>query len=287
MGRVALQDHQLLLHAVESIGRADRNQAGHAVRVADGQTGQDHAAQAMAQQVGFPHLQVIQHRADVLGHLLHARRTGAVRRVAVALRLDGDDGTMLGESGQEVRREGDLDGHQAARDQHPRRAAGQGSAMDLIVDAQAVGHDASAFELLHRKSPVAAAGARGQRARAEDEPSVGIRHLDAVNVNASQPAILRRAGSLADGNLPRQAEQRLGLGRFGGLGRERARGDRVVVDRRGRGAGPDIRTDVAAAAGRAAARRTRARVLRAEPGQGRDRCRGIGGIMCRLRPDGA
>jgi hypothetical protein len=118
---------------------------------------------------------VIQHRADVLGHLLHAGRGGAVRRVAVPLRLDGDDGTMLGEPGQEVWRECDLDGHQATRDQHHRRAAGQGSAVDLIVDVQAVGHDASAFELLHRKSPIAAAGARGQeRAHAEDEPSAEI-----------------------------------------------------------------------------------------------------------------
>jgi hypothetical protein len=154
---------------------------------------------------------------------------GAVRRVAVPLRLDGDDGTMLGEPGQEVRREGELDGHQAARDQHHRRAADQGSAVDLIVDAQTLGHDASAFEPLHRKSPVAAAGARGQeRARADDESAAEIQAVVEEVLELShgliRPVFLRMRGK----RPIRQADKRPRLGascRF----QERCSGDQARV----------------------------------------------------------
>jgi len=93
----------------------------------------DQAAEAETEQVGPGDSQMIQQRDDVTGQRLDRHRAAGVGGVPVPLEL-GRDHLPGRREGFEQRPEAEVDGQQAAVEQHERPAA----AVDLVVEPQAV-----------------------------------------------------------------------------------------------------------------------------------------------------
>ena len=94
------------------------------VRVADGELQGDAAAHAVADDVGVLDAEVSEQGGRVVGHLLVGDRAVDVGGVAVALQLDHDDLSGLGEPGQD--RSQRVDRHVGAVQQEQRRARRRG-----------------------------------------------------------------------------------------------------------------------------------------------------------------
>jgi hypothetical protein len=110
----------------------DEHQPAHPVRMLDRRAQSDHPAQRVAHDVGLLEAEVLDQCRHVVGHRLGPERSVDVRRVAVALELDGDH-APAGRKRRQHRRP-QLGRAEAAVQQHERFAG----AVLLVVQGQPV-----------------------------------------------------------------------------------------------------------------------------------------------------